>query len=69
MSFHLFDAAVCLSPIDSAPPGNFSSASSPTYWNMVGPLDGMTAATAMQAIMLHPDRLGEPIALTAYYNE
>ncbi|MDB5929544.1 MAG: acyl-CoA thioesterase, partial [Polaromonas sp.] len=34
---------------------------------MVGPFGGMTAATAVQAVMQHPGRLGEPIALTVNY--
>lgn len=34
---------------------------------MVGPFGGSTAATALRAVLLHPDLLGEPIALTVNY--
>ena len=67
MKPHPFDVAVSLTPTDSAAPGSFSGASSPAYWNMVGPFGGTTAATAMQAVMQHPDRLGEPSARTVNY--
>ncbi|HYW56805.1 MAG TPA: thioesterase family protein [Polaromonas sp.] len=66
MSLHPFDAAVCLSP-SAGEPGLYTGASSPDYWNMVGPFGGTTAATAIQAVMQHPARLGEPIALTVNY--
>lgn len=48
-------------------PDTWRGASSPAYWNMIGPFGGTTAATAIRAIMLHPRLLGEPIALTANY--
>ena len=34
---------------------------------MVGPFGGITAATALRAILLHPDRLGDPLSLTVNY--
>lgn len=71
MKLHAFDAAVTLTPLttgaDAAAPGRFTGVSSPAYWNMIGPYGGITAATAMQAVMQHPGRLGEPIALTVNY--
>lgn len=67
MNSHPFDTAVALTPLDAATPGRFSGASSPAYWNMVGPFGGTTAATAMQSVMQHPALLGEPIALTVNY--
>ncbi|MDB5931745.1 MAG: hypothetical protein JWR60_3452, partial [Polaromonas sp.] len=66
MTNHPFDVALHLAPLDNAP-GGYRGASSPAYWNMVGPFGGMTAATAVQAVMQHPGRLGEPIALTVNY--
>lgn len=39
----------------------------PGYQNMVGPFGGVTAAQALQAVRLHPDRLGEPVALTVNF--
>lgn len=64
MKLHPFDAAVSLTALNA---GSYAGASSPAYWNMVGPFGGTTAATAMQAVMQHPERLGEPIALTVNY--
>jgi acyl-CoA thioesterase len=34
---------------------------------MVGPFGGVTAATLLQAVMQHPDRLGDPLSLTVNY--
>lgn len=35
--------------------------------NMVGPFGGTTAATMLQAILQHPERHGDPLALTLNY--
>lgn len=35
--------------------------------NMVGPFGGVTAATMLHAIEVHPDSLGEPVALTVNF--
>ena len=34
---------------------------------MVGPFGGITAAVLLRAIESHPDRLGEPVALTVNF--
>ena len=34
---------------------------------MVGPFGGVTAAAIVRAIESHPDRIGEPVALTVNY--
>nr|WP_229722788.1 thioesterase family protein [Xylophilus rhododendri] len=34
---------------------------------MVGPFGGTTAATLLHAVLLHPERIGEPAALTVNY--
>ncbi|OGB12447.1 MAG: acyl-CoA thioesterase [Burkholderiales bacterium RIFCSPHIGHO2_12_FULL_65_48] len=34
---------------------------------MVGPFGGITAATLLQAVLQHPDRLGDPLSLTVNY--
>lgn len=39
----------------------------PEWANMVGPFGGVTAAAILHAIDIHPDRLGEPIALTVNF--
>jgi acyl-CoA thioesterase len=44
--------------------GTFAGHTSPAYANMVGPFGGISAAQAMNAVLLHPDRLGEPVSLT-----
>lgn len=67
MKTHPFDQALQLEAAGSSQPDTWLGAASPAYWNMVGPFGGTTAATAMQAVMLHPSLLGEPIALTVNY--
>jgi len=64
MDKHPFDLALKLSPNE---PGVYSGATSTAYWNMVGPFGGITAATALKAVLLHPALLGEPISLTVNY--
>ena len=63
---HPLDLALSLQPSDTQA-GVFQGHSSPDYWNMVGPFGGTTAALLTQAVMQHPDRIGEPVALTANY--
>lgn len=67
MNLHPFDQALELRPAGEQQPDTWLGASSPAYWNMVGPFGGTTAAKAIQAIMQHPALLGEPIALTVNY--
>lgn len=64
MSDHPFDKAISLTP---EAPGLFRGSSSDAYWNMVGPFGGITAATALSAVLQHPDLLGEPISMTVNY--
>lgn len=59
---HPFDHAIALRPLSSD--GHYAGATSPAYANMVGPFGGVTGATLLQGALLHPARLGEPIALT-----
>ena len=65
MTNHPFDQAMRLTPVDAA--HTFAGATSPDYWNMVGPFGGYTAALAVRAVMQHPALLGEPVALTVNY--
>lgn len=64
MTIHSFDQAITLVP---QPDGSLGGATSAAYWNMVGPYGGVTAAVVTQAVMQHPERLGEPLALTINY--
>ena len=67
MTMHPFDQALQLQPAGDDHPHTWLGETSPAYWNMVGPFGGSTAATALRAVLLHPDLLGEPIALTVNY--
>lgn len=62
---HPLDAALQLTPL--ATPGHYQGQSHRSYWNMVGPFGGVTAAALLRALMQHPDRLGEPVSLTVNY--
>lgn len=64
MPNHPFDLSLRLTPIK---PGVFSGATSAAYGNLVGPLGGVTAATALNAVLQHPELLGQPISLTVNY--
>ena len=63
-SHHPLDKAIALKALA---PGQYQGHTSPDYWNMVGPFGGVTAATAIQAVLQHPDVLGEPLSLTVNY--
>lgn len=61
---HVFDQAIALTPQG----GNlFAGHTSAAYGNMVGPFGGITAAQAMNAVLQHPQRLGEPVSLTVNF--
>jgi acyl-CoA thioesterase len=61
---HPFDAAIKLSAVGE---GVFDGATHAGYANMVGPFGGITASTLLHAAWLHPQRLGEPLALTVNF--
>ena len=61
---HPLDEAIDL---ELTAPGQYRGATHPAYANMVGPFGGTTAAQLLQAAWLHPDRLGEPVALTVNF--
>lgn len=61
---HPFDAAIALAPAGT---DTFSGATHPAYWNMVGPFGGLTAAVVLNAVLQHPQRLGEPVSLTVNF--
>jgi len=64
MSEHFFDQAVALRPDGEH---TFRGAAHPAWANMVGPFGGITAASALNGVLSHPQLLGAPIALTVNY--
>ena len=60
---HLFDEATAITAGDS----RWQGRTSPDYWAFVGPFGGCTAATILRALMQHPQRAGDPLALTVNY--
>jgi acyl-CoA thioesterase len=60
---HLFDDATRIVAGDS----RWQGRTSPDYWAFVGPFGGFTAATILRALMEHPQRSGDPIALTVNF--
>ena len=58
---HAFDRAIALQPLSN---NLFSGKTSDDYQNMVGPFGGLTAAILLNAVLQHPERIGEPISLT-----
>ncbi|MDM0114645.1 thioesterase family protein [Variovorax sp. J22R133] len=63
---HPFDQALALAPSDIRT-GHFTGATSPHFWNMVGPFGGATTAIALQSVLKHPDLLGTPLSLTVNF--
>jgi hypothetical protein len=61
---HPLDIATHLAPIE---PNIYRGNTSAAYGNMVGPFGGVIAAILLNAILLHPTRLGEPVALTVNF--
>ena len=61
---HVFDEAIALS---HAGGDRFDGATHPAWANMVGPFGGITAAQLLQSVLLHPQRLGDPVALTVNF--
>ena len=60
---HLFDGATRVTAGDSCWQGRTSE----DYWAFVGPFGGATAATILRALLDHPQRAGDPLALTVNY--
>jgi hypothetical protein len=56
-----FDAVIRLEPFGD---GRWRGHTHEAYGNMVGPFGGATEAAALAAVLAHPARQGEPIALT-----
>jgi acyl-CoA thioesterase len=62
-ALHLFDEATQVTAGDSRWQGRTSD----DYWAFVGPFGGATAATLLRALIDHPQRAGDPLALTVNY--
>jgi acyl-CoA thioesterase len=60
---HLFDDATRVTAGNS----RWSGHTSADYWAFVGPFGGVTAATMLRAIIEHPQRSGDPLALTVNF--
>lgn len=61
---HLFDQAIALAPQAE---GEWLGQVSPAYANFIGPFGGITAAQAINTVLQHPQRLGEPVAFTVNF--
>ena len=59
-----FDQAIALQDSGN---GKYSGSTHSAWMNMVGPFGGITAAVMLQAVIQHPDRLGNPVALTVNF--
>lgn len=71
---HPFDQALALTPVTVTAhehgresTRHWTGQTHPAYGNMVGPFGGITAAQALQAVMQHPERLGEPVSFTVNF--
>lgn len=64
MTSHVFDTAIALQP---QPDGSWLGQTSAAYANMVGPFGGITTAQVLNAVLQHPERLGEPVSLTVNF--
>src|ERR1700748_354287 len=60
---HLFDEATRVTAGDS----RWQGRTSPDYFAFVGPFGGFTGATILRAPIEHPQRSGEPLAITVNY--
>ncbi|MBV8924145.1 MAG: thioesterase family protein [Bradyrhizobium sp.] len=60
---HLFDDATRVVAGDS----RWQGRTSPDYFAFVGPFGGCTAATILRALIEHPQRAGDPLAITVNY--
>lgn len=61
---HPFNSAIALEALSD---NCFRGHTTPAYANMVGPFGGITAACLLNAVLQHPQRIGEPVALTVNF--
>jgi acyl-CoA thioesterase len=62
---HPFDQATTLS--GAAGDALRSARTSDAYWTFISPFGGVSAATALRAVLEHPDRDGDPLAITVNF--
>jgi acyl-CoA thioesterase len=60
---HPFDAGLALQWCGEVAQGR----TQPEWRNFIGPFGGLTAAQVMKAVLEHPERLGDPVALTVNF--
>lgn len=60
---HPFDRATQVTAID----GGWRGEASAAYFAFVGPFGGATAATMLRAIMMQPERIGDPLSVTVNF--
>lgn len=63
-SHHPFDQAIALTRTED---DLYLGHTSTHYWNAISPFGGTTVATLLQAILVHPKRLGDPLAMTVNF--
>ncbi|MBF5003998.1 acyl-CoA thioesterase [Diaphorobacter caeni] len=63
-TIHPLDDALLL---ETSEQGIYTGRTTDAYWNMVGPFGGITAATLLQAVLKHPQLLGDPLSLTVNF--
>lgn len=63
-SNHAFDQAITLTPVSD---NLYQGKTSDAFQNMVGPFGGVTAAILLNAVLQHPQRLGDPVSLTVNF--
>ncbi|MEO5843477.1 MAG: thioesterase family protein [Caldimonas sp.] len=61
---HPLDEATALA---GPPAGVRRGRTSDAYWTFIGPFGGASAATALRAVLEHPDRAGDPLAITVNF--
>ncbi len=61
---HPLDEATTLA---GAPAGARRGRTSDAYWTFISPFGGASAATALRAVLEHPDRAGDPLAVTVNF--
>ncbi len=64
MNSHPFDDAIALVP---GAPDRFTGHTSAAYANFVGPFGGISTAQILNAVMVHPKRLGDPVSLSVNF--